>query len=264
MSVARGQGQERFAWTSTPRPPQPPRPSSGRGQLHPFRDLTSRLDAPRGRPPRPSQGFSGLGREAARAGRAWLGAGLRGRAQLHPPHPAPRPGSGGLLGAQGWAVTPPSAPPPSGPFPWRGTGRGRRWGRCSPPRSWVGRRHQQLTRAQRPLARTERAPCPSHPPPLKNNNKICSSRQFCGPGCRVGGRAGRDWAEGGEGGRAKSQSARPPHPGLHAHHPPPTPHLHVVQTLEAPPSPPAPPRKSFQESGLSKKKKKKKNADTHL
>ena len=188
--MARGQGQDAVRGDIHNPLPQPPRPSSGHGQLHPFRDLTSRLDEPRDRPPRPSQvSRVWAGRRPGRVG-AWLGAGLRGRAQLHPPHPAPRPGSGGLLGARGWAVTPPGAPPPSGPFPWRGAGRGREGGRCSPPRSGVGRRHQQLTGAQRPLARTERAPCPSHPP-LKNNNKICSSRQFCGPGSRVGGRAGR-------------------------------------------------------------------------
>lgn len=42
---------------------------------------------------------------------------------------------------------------------------------------------------------------------------------------------------GGEGARVASQSALATHPGLHAaaHHPPPTPHLHVVQSLEAPP-----------------------------
>lgn len=203
MSVARGQGQDAGRVDIHNPPLQPPRPSSSRGQLHPFRDLTSGLDAPRGRPPRPSQGFSGLGREAAGAGRGLA----RGWASREPscthPTPPPRPGSGGLLGAQGWAVTPPGAPPPSGPFPWRGTGRGRRGGRCLPPTSWVGRRHRQLTGAQRPLARTERAPCPSHPP-LKNNNKICSSRQFCGPGFRVGGLAGRDWAEGVKGGERRA------------------------------------------------------------
>lgn len=154
--------------------------------------------------PRASRVWAGRRRGRVRA---WLRTGLRGRAQLHPPHPAPRPGPGGLTGAKGWAVTPPGAPPPSGPFP---LGRIRGWGR-SPPRSWVGRRHQQLNRAQRPLARTEKPLSPSHPHLKTNNNKMCPSVQLCGPGGRVGGRAGGDWAEGAAWGAKGREGRASPH-----------------------------------------------------
>lgn len=88
LSVARGQGQAAGRVDI----PRPPCLSPGRGQLHRFRDLTSQLGAPRGRPPRPSQGFPGLGREAARAGRG-LAQGWASPASPAAPTP-PRPQAG--------------------------------------------------------------------------------------------------------------------------------------------------------------------------
>lgn len=146
-------------------------------------------------------------------------------------------------------MTPPGAPPPSGPFPW-GT-----WGFRSPPRSRVGRMYQQLNRAQRPLARTERAPRPNHPP-KKNHNKMCPSTQFRGLGGRVGCPVSGDRAV--EGGAGASWCCRSPPPSgtargcplLLTHTPPPRGPKSRSASLS---SHLASPRKSFQESGLRKK-----------
>lgn len=188
-----------------PPPLQPPRPSPGRSQLHLFRDLPSRLGVPRGRPPHRSQGISGLGREAARAGpglapdwasRASPAAPTPPRPQAGPwrPHRSERLGrdaSGSAASLRAFS---------SGEDTGVGAFAPKVVGRATAPTTY--------NRAQRPLARTEKPLSPSHPHLKTNNNKMCPSVQLCGPGGRVGGRAGGDWAEGaawgakGRGGRA--------------------------------------------------------------